>query len=102
MVSSPDVRPSDSELLLRYEVSAAESLSDAVLRAAAELLDDFTAVRPLSSIVDVEAVDALFEHRRRSAAEDDARVIAFVAWDHWFVVTAEAVEVYEADTPLDD
>ncbi len=101
MVSSPDVRPSDSDVLLRYEVSETESLSDAVLRAADELLDDFTSVRPLSSIVDVEAVDTLFEHRR-SRADDDARVIAFVAWDLWFVVTARTVEVYEADTPLED
>jgi hypothetical protein len=102
MVSSPDVRPSGSDVLLRYEVSETESLSDAVLCAADELLDDFTSVRPLSSIVDVEAVDALFEHRRGRVDDDDARVIAFVAWDLWFVVTARAVEVYEADTPLED
>lgn len=99
MVSSPDVRPSDSELLLQYEVSENEVLSDAVLRAADELIDDFTAVRPLSSIVDIESIDTLFEHRR--GADDDTRVIAFVAWDLWFVVTARAVEIYEADTPLD-
>lgn len=99
MVPSPDVRPSDSELLLQYEVSEDETLSDAVLRAADELLDDFTSVRPLSSIVDIESIDSLFEHRRDAA--DDTRVIAFVAWDLWFVVTARAVEIYEADTPLD-
>lgn len=99
MVPSPDVRPSDSELLLQYEVSEDETLSDAVLRAADELLDDFTSVRPLSSIVDIESIDSLFEHRRGAA--DDTRVIAFVAWDLWFVVTARTVEIYEADSPLD-
>ena len=100
MVSSPDVRPSDSEPLLLYDVADDESLSDAVLRAASRVLDDLTAVRPLSSIVDVESIDLLFEHRR-GTVDTDTQVIAFVAWDLWFVVTATTVEIYEADTSLD-
>lgn len=98
MVSPPDARRPDSEPLLSYEVSPGESLTDAVLRAAGEIISDLTSVRPLASIVDVESIDALFEHRRHSDAE--TRVVSFVAWDLWFVVTAETIEVYEADTPL--
>ncbi|WP_136588617.1 HalOD1 output domain-containing protein [Salinigranum halophilum] len=101
MVSPPDIRPPDSDRLLQYEVSAEESLSDAVLRAAGTLLDDLTSVRPLSSVIDVESIDTLFDHRRDAESGSDTRVIAFVAWDLQFVVTASTIEVYEADTPLE-
>jgi hypothetical protein len=99
MVSSPNVRPSDAEPLVLYEVGAGESLSDAVLCAAGDVVDDLTAVRPLSSIVDVESLDYLFETRRASEAE--RRIVAFAAWDLWFVVTGTRVEIYELDEPLD-
>jgi hypothetical protein len=99
MVSSPNVRPSDTDALVLYEVNPQESLSDAVLRAAAEVIDDLTAVRPLSSIVDVEALDYLFERRRDT--ETDTRIVAFAAWDLWFVVTSSSVEIYDLDEPLD-
>jgi hypothetical protein len=99
MAPSPNVRPSDAEPLVSYEVDAGESLSDAVLYAAGDVVDDLTAVRPLSSIVDVESLDYLFETRRASEAE--RRIVAFAAWDLWFVVTGTRVEVYELDEPLD-
>ena len=99
MVSSPDVRPSDTDALVRYEVDTDESLSDAVLRAAAEVVEDLTTVRPLSSVVDVESLDHLFERRR--GGETDTRIVAFAAWDLWFVVTATTIEIYDLDEPLD-
>ncbi|WP_380674800.1 HalOD1 output domain-containing protein [Salinigranum sp. GCM10025319] len=99
MVSSPDVRPSDTDALVVYDVGAEESLSDAVLRAASEVVEDLTTVRPLSSVVDVESLDYLFERRR--GGETDTRIVAFAAWDLWFVVTVTAIEIYELDEPLD-
>lgn len=99
MVPSPDIRPSDTDPLVLYDVGTEESLSDAVLRAAAEIVEDLTAVRPLSSLVDVESLDHLFESRRD--ADTDTRIVAFAAWNLWFVVTATTIEIYELDEPLD-
>lgn len=99
MVPSPNVRPSDVDPLVRYEVETGESLSDAVLCAAGDVIADLTAVRPLSSIVDVESLDYLFENRRDSDTE--TRIVAFAAWNLWFVVTGTRVDIYELDEALD-
>jgi hypothetical protein len=96
MAPPPDLRPTDSDPVTTYDVGPEESLSDAVLRAAQEPLDDLTDVRPLSSIVDVESLDLLFE-RRRATETDENRVVAFVAWGLWFVVSGTSVEIYETD-----
>jgi hypothetical protein len=98
MASPPDIRPPDADAIVVYDVDSEESLSDAVLRAAGEVIDDLTAVRPLSSVVDIESLDHLFDRRRDSEAE--APIVAFAAWDLWFVVTAVQVEIYELDDPL--
>lgn len=100
MVPPSDARPPDADAVVVYEVAPDESLSTAVLCAADEVVDDLTAVRPLSSLVDVEALDTLFERRRETA--DDGRIVAFASWGLWFVVTSAAVEIYELDEPFDE
>jgi hypothetical protein len=93
MGPSRGIRPPETDVLVEYEVEDDESLSEAVLRAAGEVIDDLTAVRPLASVVDVEALDHLFERRRDPGS--DTNVVAFAAWDLWFVVTATSIEIYE-------
>ena len=100
MVSPPDVRPSKVDELVLYEVDDDESLSDAVLRAAGEVIADLTAVRPLASVVDIESLDYLFERRRDD--DSNTHIVAFAAWEFWFVVTAEAIEIYDLDETMRD
>lgn len=100
MVPPPDVRPSGADELVLYEVDDDESLSDAVLRAAGKVIEDLTAVRPLASVVDIESLDHLFERRRDDSP--NTHIVAFAAWEFWFVVTAEAIEIYDIDEAMRD
>jgi hypothetical protein len=99
MGSPPDVRPPNADAVVRYDVGPDEPLSDAVLRAAGEVIDDLTVVRPLVAVVDVEALNHLFESRRD--ADSDVRIVTFAAWELWFVVTASTVEIYDLDDSMD-
>jgi hypothetical protein len=86
--------------LVLYEVDDDEALSDAVLRAGGEVIEDLTAVRPLASVVDIESLDYLFERRRGD--DSNSQIVAFAAWDFWFVVTGETIEVYGLDETMGD
>lgn len=101
MVRDHEARPDADEPLVAYDVDAAERLSDAILRASDLVIDDLVSVRPLASIIDIDSVDNLFETHRGNQSNPAERVIAFAAWDLWFVVTGSAVEIYELNNPFD-
>lgn len=94
-----DTRPHDAEPLVSYDIGSDESLSDAVLHAAGAVIDDLTDVWPLSSTIDVDALDNLFEAHRMDGRT--THIVSFAAWGLWFVVTPATVEIYEMDSHPD-
>lgn len=101
MIRDNETRPNADEPLVAYDVDATERLSDAILHASGLVIDDLVSVRPLASIIDIDSIDNLFETHRGNQSNPAERVIAFAAWDLWFVVTGAAVEIYELTNPFD-
>ena len=88
------VEIADSSPVVTYARDADEKGVDAFVSAfATEPLDvDITKRDPLYAWIDLDALDALFE-----SAGGDVE-LSTVIWDHPVVITADEIEIYEAET----
>jgi len=87
------VEIADSSPVIRYARDAEEKGVDAIVSAfATESLDvDITKRDSLYAWIDLDALDALFE-----SAGGDVE-LSTVIWDHPVVITADEIEIYEAE-----
>jgi len=87
------VEIADSSPVVTYARDADEKGVDAIVSAfATEPLDvDITKRDPLYAWIDLDALDALFE-----SAGGDVE-LSTVIWDHPVVITADEIEIYEAE-----